>query len=128
MKIKMFLLVIVIPFVGLGCGNSLSEIENRGYSFLANQMNSPSTLVLLEYISASQTAEIFRQGGWELEPYQKAVTYIVEGTNNFGGRIKKSYVVFFVDGNPIDYVESDQLNKFNIDNVKTFLRINGFYK
>ena len=46
----------------------------------------------------------------------------VEGSNAYGGRVRKSYCVFFVNGNPIDYADAEDLNRVSIHQYITTMK------
>lgn len=107
------------------CGTTL---EDEGFKYIRNQMMSPSSVSLLKCIDAEKTAGMLKQVGWTLEPYQKAVYYDIEAANALGGLLTKSYIVFFVDDVPMDYIETQRVSAGTVNQAKAALRANGFYK
>lgn len=114
-----------------GCGTTVSKEQallKAGQQYILNNLKSPSTAVFLSHYTAQDTKQSFIDNGIEFQPYQDVMMIEVEGTNGFGGRETATYIVFYVDGEPIDMMDASNVNKFNVREVFSALRLNGWEK
>ena len=98
------------------CSNIFSSgdsgLEKAGQKYILQQLNSPSTANFLSYTSSSAVRkQVKSEWGIKLKDNCDIVMIEVEGTNGFGGRVRTTYAVFFKDGEPVDMVDADNLNK-----------------
>lgn len=105
---------------------SSSSIKSTGYNFVLYQLKSPSTAVLVDYFDPNVMRESFNKIGFEMKNNQCAAMYDVEATNSFGGRVRKKYVVFFQDGEPIDLCDAEMITRNAIPTVEYVLKKKGW--
>ena len=81
------------------CGDG-SDYNEEGYEYACAHLKSPSTAVLLSYITADDCAELLEEDGWLLKNSVSICGYEIEATNGFGGRVKNWFYVLFYKGKP----------------------------
>lgn len=129
--------IISILFVTLlscalsNCGTTMSKEEallKAGQHYILDNLKSPSTAVFISHYTAQDTKQSFIDNGIEFKPYQDVMMIEVEGTNGYGGRETVTYIVFYVDGKPISMMDARNVNKFNVREIFSTLRIYGWEK
>ena len=87
-----------------------------------NQLNNPSSAKFISSTSSDKIESLLISWGVTLEEKHDAIMLEVEGSNAYGGRVRKSYFVFFVNGNPIDYADAEDLNRVSIHQYITTMK------
>ena len=125
------LFVTLLSFALSSCGITMSKEDallKAGQQYILNNLRSPSTAVFISHYTAQDTKQSFIDSGIEFQPYQDVMMIEVEGTNGFGGRETVTYIVFYVDGEPIDMIDARNVNQFNVREVFSTLKLNGWEK
>ena len=104
------------------CTSKESQLVQRGKTFISNQLGNPSGISFISHTSSDNVEALLREWGVTLEEKHDAILIEVEGSNVYGGRVRKNYCVFFVNGNPIDYADSENLNRVSIHNYITTMK------
>lgn len=121
--LKLFLVLsVIIAFCSCTSTSKESQLVERGQTFILNQLNNPSTAKFLSYTPNDKVEALLRSWGVTLEEKHDVIMLEVEGSNAYGGRISKTYCVFFVNGNPIDYADADNINASNIHQYITTMK------
>lgn len=89
-------------------GDKLVDIAAE---YVRSQLKSPSTAVFHSFVKSEKFREIAK-AEWNVTlPSNCDIVIIdVEATNGFGGRNRTDYAVFFKNGQPIDMIDSQELN------------------
>ena len=117
------LYVVLFMMIALcSCTSKESQLLQRGQSYILNQLGNPSTATFISHTSSDKVESLLREWGVTLEEKHDAILIEVEGSNAYGGRVRKNYCVFFVNGNPIDYADSENLNRVSIHNYITTMK------
>ena len=124
-------IILVLSFFGVIdvskiFSNSNSAIKSTGYDYVLYHLKSPSTAVLVDYFYPDVMKESFKKIGFEMKNNQCAAMYDIEATNGLGGRVRKKYVVFFQDGEPIDLCDAKMITRNAIPTVEYVLKEKGW--
>lgn len=112
----------------LGYGASKEErLIERGKEFILSQVNSPSTTTFLTTTPMDKTEGLLRQWGVTLEERHDALMIGFEATNLYGGRVRKNWCIFFVNGTPIDYADGDNINRANVHQYISIMKDKGLW-
>ena len=122
MKAFKFLVVLSVIIAFCSCSSKESQLVERGQRFILNQLNNPSSAKFISSTSSDKIESLLISWGVTLEEKHDAIMLEVEGSNAYGGRVRKSYCVFFVNGNPIDYADADDLNRVSIHQYITTMK------
>lgn len=122
MKHFKFYTVLSIIIALCSCTSKESQLVQRGKTFISNQLGNPSDISFISHSSNDNVEALLREWGVTLEEKHDAILIEVEGSNVYGGRVRKNYCVFFVNGNPIDYADSENLNRVSIHNYITTMK------
>ena len=122
MKHFKFYTVLSIIIALCSCTSKESQLVQRGRTFISNQLGNPSDISFISHTSNDNVEALLREWGVTLEEKHDAILIEVEGSNVYGGRVRKNYCVFFVNGNPIDYADSENLNRVSIHNYITTMK------
>ena len=122
MKHFKFYTVLSIIIALCSCTSKESQLVQRGKTFISNQLGNPSDISFISHTSNDNVEALLREWGVTLEEKHDAILIEVEGSNVYGGRVRKNYCVFFVNGNPIDYADSENLNRVSIHNYITTMK------
>lgn len=122
MKAFKFLVVLSVIIAFCSCSSKESQLVERGQRFILNQLNDPSSAKFISSTSSDKIESLLISWGVTLEEKHDAIMLEVEGSNAYGGRVRKSYCVFFVNGNPIDYADADDLNRVSIHQYITTMK------
>lgn len=117
-----FALAVIIAFSSCVFASKESQLVERGQTFLLNQLNNPSTAKFLSYTPNDKVEELLISWGVTLEEKHDVIMLEVEGSNVYGGKISKTYCVFFVNGNPVDYADADNINASSIHQYITTMK------
>ena len=127
MKYFKFYTVLSIIIALCSCTSKESQLVQRGKTFISNQLGNPSDISFISHTSNDNVEALLREWGVTLEEKHDAILIEVEGSNVYGGRVRKNYCVFFVNGNPIDYADSENLNRVSIhDYITTMKQFKGW--
>ena len=122
MKAFKFLVVLSVITAFCSCSSKESQLVERGQRFILNQLNDPSSAKFISSTSSDKIESLLISWGVTLEEKHDAIMLEVEGSNAYGGRVRKSYCVFFVNGNPIDYADAEDLNRVSIHQYITTMK------
>lgn len=122
MKAFKFLVVLSVIIAFCSCSSKESQLVERGQRFILNQLNDPSSAKFISSTSSDKIESLLISWGATLEEKHDAIMLEVEGSNAYGGRVRKSYCVFFVNGNPIDYADAEDLNRVSIHQYITTMK------
>lgn len=122
MKAFKFLVVLSVIIAFCSCSSKESQLVERGQRFILNQLNDPSSAKFISSTSSDKIESLLISWGVTLEEKHDAIMLEVEGSNAYGGRVRKSYCVFFVNGNPIDYADAENLNRVSIHQYITAMK------
>ena len=122
MKAFKFLVVLSVIIAFCSCSSKESQLIERGQRFILNQLNDPSSAKFISSTSSDKIESLLISWGVTLEEKHDAIMLEVEGSNAYGGRVRKSYCVFFVNGNPIDYADAEDLNRVSIHQYITTMK------
>lgn len=122
MKAFKFLVVLSVIIAFCSCSSKESQLVERGQRFILNQLNDPSSAKFISSTSSDKIESLLISWGVTLEEKHDAIMLEVEGSNAYGGRVRKSYCVFFVNGNPIDYADAENLNRVSIHQYITTMK------
>lgn len=122
MKAFKFLVVLSVIIAFCSCSSKESQLVERGQRFILNQLNDPSSAKFISSTSSDKIESLLISWGVTLEEKHDAIMLEVEGSNAYGGRVRKSYCVFFVNGNPIDYANAEDLNRVSIHQYITTMK------
>ena len=122
MKAFKFLVVLSVIIAFCSCSSKESQLVERGQRFILNQLNDPSSAKFISSTSSDKIESLLISWGVTLEEKHDAIMLEVEGSNAYGGRVRKSYCVFFVNGNPIDYADAEDLNRVSIHQYITTVK------
>lgn len=122
MKAFKFLVVLSVIIAFCSCSSKESQLVERGQRFILNQLNNPSSAKFISSTSSDKIESLLISWGVTLEEKHDAIMLEVEGSNAYGGRVRKSYCVFFVNGNPIDYADAEDLNRVSIHQYITTMK------
>ncbi len=122
MKAFKFLVVLSVIIAFCSCSSKESQLVERGQRFILNQLNDPSSAKFISSTSSDKIESLLISWGVTLEEKHDAIMLEVEGSNAYGGRVRKSYCVFFVNGNPIDYADAEDLNRVSIHQYITTMK------
>lgn len=104
---------------------STKQLLDRGQKFILRQVKSPSTTVFLSY--NDNVESLLKEWGINFEKKHDALLIEFETTNGFGGRVRKSLCVFYVNGNPVDYADGDHINKVNAREYISIMQAKGVW-
>ena len=102
------------------------KLIEKGKSFILRQLNSPSTTTFLSTTPMDKTEELLIEWGVNMESKHDALMIGFETTNAYGGRIRKNWCIFFVNGIPIDYADGDNINRANVHQYISIMREKGW--
>ena len=122
MKAFKFLVVLSVIIAFCSCSSKESQLVERGQRFILNQLNDPSSAKFISSTSSDKIESLLISWGVTLEEKHDAIMLEVEGSNAYGGRVRKSYCVFFVNGNPIDYADAEDLSRVSIHQYITTMK------
>lgn len=122
MKAFKFLVVLSVIIAFCSCSSKESQLVERGQRFILNQLNDPSSAKFISSTSSDKIESLLISWGVTLEEKHDAIMLEVEGSNAYGGKVRKSYCVFFVNGNPIDYADAEDLNRVSIHQYITTMK------
>ncbi len=122
MKAFKFLVALSVIIAFCSCSSKESQLVERGQRFILNQLNNPSSAKFISSTSSDKIESLLISWGVTLEEKHDAIMLEVEGSNAYGGRVRKSYCVFFVNGNPIDYADAEDLNRVSIHQYITTMK------
>lgn len=122
MKAFKFLVVLSVIIAFCSCSSKESQLVERGQRFILNQLNDPSSAKFISSTSSDKIESLLISWGVTLEEKHDAIMLEVEGSNAYGGRVRKSYCIFFVNGNPIDYADAEDLNRVSIHQYITTMK------
>lgn len=122
MKHFKFYTVLSIIIALCSCTSKESQLVQRGKTFISNQLGNPSGISFISHTPSDNVEALLREWGVTFEEKHDAILIEVEGSNVYGGRVRKNYCVFFVNGNPIDYADSENLNRVSIHNYITTMK------
>ena len=122
MKAFKSLVVLSVIIAFCSCSSKESQLVERGQRFILNQLNDPSSAKFISSTSSDKIESLLISWGVTLEEKHDAIMLEVEGSNAYGGRVRKSYCVFFVNGNPIDYADAEDLNRVSIHQYITTMK------
>lgn len=114
------ILSIIIAFCS--CTSKETQLVQRGKAFILDQVISPSTTTFISHTSSDKIEALLCQWGVQLEEKHDALMIEIETTNGFGGRVRKNLCVFFVNGNPVEYADADDLNRVSIHQYITAMK------
>ena len=97
MKAFKFLVVLSVIIAFCSCSSKESQLVERGQRFILNQLNDPSSAKFISSTSSDKIESLLISWGVTLEEKHDAIMLEVEGSNAYGGRVRKSYCVFFVN-------------------------------
>ena len=96
-------------------GSTPKKNENtllvRGKEYILDRVNSPSTTTFLSYKNVDS---LLKEWGVEMDSNHHAMLIEFEATNAFGGRVRKSWCIFYLNGNAVDHADGQYINKVNI--------------
>ena len=122
MKAFKFLVVLSVIIAFCSCSSKESQLVERGQRCILNQLNDPSSAKFISSTSSDKIESLLISWGVTLEEKHDAIMLEVEGSNAYGGRVRKSYCIFFVNGNPIDYADAEDLNRVSIHQYITTMK------
>ena len=109
------LIMLAAIFCAISCGNTKeNSLINKGEDFILDQVLSPSSTIFLSTTPSDIVEDLFTQWGVEIEEKHDIIMIEFETANAIGGKVRKSYCIFFVDGEPIDFADSENINKTNV--------------
>lgn len=108
-------------------GSSDSTMVKTGQEAVLNVLKSPSTAKFISYGKSSKVKPIIEEHlGIKTKDNRDVMLFEVEAQNSFGGMVKSTFFVFYIDGKPIDVVEENSILSPNKSNVIAALNYNGW--
>ena len=102
------------------------QLIERGKEYILRQVNSPSTTTFLTTTPMDKTEALLKEWGVHLEEKHDALMIGFEATNLYGGRVRKNWCIFYVNGYPIDYADGENINRANVHQYISIMRENGW--
>ena len=99
--------------------------DGKGWLTLKANLVSPSTAVLAGYNGVDNPSCIEMAEALDLEGLQVA-SYMVDSQNSYGAMIRKKYIVFFKDGEPMHIEDGERLTG-NVSSLRMALRLSGMW-
>lgn len=96
------------------CDGKEDKLIDAGKEYVLSNLNAPSSAVFLSHASSSKCRKVLEDWGITMEDRHDVITLEVEAENGFGGRIRKNFMVFFVNGNAVDMEDATEVNKTNV--------------
>ena len=103
-------------------GGGENALKEAGKKYILQNINSPSTAKFISYVNSKNMKKVLEEKGVSLESKHDVVAIEVEATNVLGGRIRKDYVVFFINKVPVEMMDADNLNSSNIHQAISHLK------
>lgn len=102
------------------------QLIKEGKAFILRQLNSPSTTTFLSTTPMDKTEALLVEWGVKLEDRHDALMIGFETSNVLGGRVRKNWCIFFVNGRAIDYADGDNINRANVHQYISIMREKGW--
>lgn len=98
--------------------------EGKGWAFVRQQLKSPSTATLVNYVGTDATPCQNLAKAIDL-PGLGIAMYEVDAQNGFGAMVRNEFLVFFKNGNPMHVEDASRVSGSPRD-MKLTLQVNGY--
>ena len=124
LKHKLFnaVLLAFVLFASVSCSSKEEELKSAGAKYILSNINNPSSAEFITYVNSKNTKAALEEMGVNFESKHDVVVIEVEATNALGGRITKSYAVFFINKVPVEMIDADKLNPSNVQQAFSHLK------